>query len=87
MEARTPLGGASLRASQVLSRVSVQTGVELDPIAPAAAAAGLADRCELQVAYAIGRAYVEQFEPRRIAVGRDMRVSSPSMAEAVMGRR
>ena len=34
-------------------------------------------------AYAIGRAYVEQFEPRRIAVGRDMRVSSPAMAEAV----
>jgi phosphomannomutase len=35
-------------------------------------------------AYAIGRAYVEQFEPRQIAVGRDMRVSSPSMAKAVM---
>jgi phosphomannomutase len=35
-------------------------------------------------AYAIGRAYVEQFEPRRIAVGRDMRLSSPSMAEAVV---
>src|SRR5438105_696834 len=35
-------------------------------------------------AYSIGRAYVEQFEPRRIAVGRDMRLSSPSMAEAVM---
>jgi phosphomannomutase len=34
--------------------------------------------------YAIGRAYVEQFEPKRIAVGRDMRVSSPSMAEAVI---
>ncbi|HZT53652.1 MAG TPA: phosphomannomutase CpsG, partial [Gaiellaceae bacterium] len=33
-------------------------------------------------AYAIGRAYVEQFEPRRIAVGRDMRLSSPSIAEA-----
>jgi phosphomannomutase len=33
-------------------------------------------------AYAIGRAYVEQFEPRRIAVGRDMRVSAPSMAAA-----
>jgi len=33
-------------------------------------------------AYAIGRAYVEQFEAARIAVGRDMRVSSPSMAEA-----
>jgi len=35
-------------------------------------------------AEAIGRAYVEQFEPRRIAVGRDMRLSSPSMAEAVI---
>src|SRR3954452_6579143 len=35
-------------------------------------------------AYAIGRAYVEEFEPRSLAVGRDMRVSSPSMAEAVM---
>ena len=35
-------------------------------------------------AYAIGRAYVEQFEPRRIAVGHDMRVSSPSMAAAVI---
>jgi phosphomannomutase len=35
-------------------------------------------------AYAIGRGYVEQFEPRRIAVGRDMRLSSPQMAAAVM---
>src|SRR3954468_13368034 len=35
-------------------------------------------------AYAIGRAYVEGVEPRSLAVGRDMRVSSPSMAEAVM---
>ena len=34
-------------------------------------------------AYAIGRAYVEQFEPRTIAVGRDMRVSAPAMASAV----
>jgi phosphomannomutase len=33
-------------------------------------------------AYAIGRAYVEHFEPRRIAVGRDMRVSAPAMAAA-----
>ncbi len=33
-------------------------------------------------AYAIGRAYVEQFGAARIAVGRDMRLSSPSMAEA-----
>ena len=30
-------------------------------------------------ARAIGRAYVEQFEPGRIAVGRDMRLSSPAM--------
>ncbi len=35
-------------------------------------------------ARAIGRAFVEHFEPQRIAVGRDMRVSSPSMAAAVM---
>jgi len=35
-------------------------------------------------AEAIGRAYVEQFEPRRIAVGRDMRLSSPAMQEALM---
>jgi phosphomannomutase len=34
-------------------------------------------------AYAIGRAYVEQFELKRIAVGRDVRLSSPTMAEAV----
>jgi len=35
-------------------------------------------------AYAIGRAYVEQFEPRRIAVGRDMRLSSPTMAASLI---
>jgi len=35
-------------------------------------------------AYAIWRAYVQQFEPRRIAVGSDMRLSSPQMAEAVI---
>jgi phosphomannomutase len=35
-------------------------------------------------AYAIGRAYVEHFEPRRIAVGRDMRLSSPAIAAAVI---
>src|SRR5215210_6548575 len=34
--------------------------------------------------YAIGRAYVDHFEPQRIAVGRDMRLSSPTMAEAVI---
>ena len=37
-----------------------------------------------QGAYAIGRAYVQHFEPRTIAVGRDMRVSAPTMAAAVM---
>jgi phosphomannomutase len=35
-------------------------------------------------AFAIGRAFVEQFEPKSIAVGRDMRVSAPSMAAAVI---
>jgi phosphomannomutase len=35
-------------------------------------------------AYAIGRAFVEQFEPASIAVGRDVRLSSPSMAAAVI---
>jgi phosphomannomutase len=35
-------------------------------------------------AYAIGRAYVDQFEPTRIAVGRDMRLSAPSMARALI---
>ena len=35
-------------------------------------------------AYAVGRAYAEQFEARRIAVGRDMRVSSPAMAAAAI---
>jgi phosphomannomutase len=32
----------------------------------------------------IGRAYVEVFEPRRMAVGRDMRLSSPTMAAALI---
>ncbi|MGH3012660.1 MAG: phosphomannomutase/phosphoglucomutase [Gaiellaceae bacterium] len=36
-------------------------------------------------ARAIGRAYVEQFEPKAIAVGRDMRLSSPGMQEAFVG--
>jgi phosphomannomutase len=35
-------------------------------------------------AYSIGRAYVEEFEPRRIAVGHDMRLSSPVMTDAVV---
>jgi phosphomannomutase len=35
-------------------------------------------------AYAIGRAVVAQFKPKRFAVGRDMRLSSPGMAAAAM---
>jgi phosphomannomutase len=35
-------------------------------------------------AYAVGRAFAEQFEPRRVAIGRDMRLSSPTMADAVV---
>ena len=35
-------------------------------------------------AHAIGHAYVEEFEPKRIAIGRDMRLSSQAMADAVM---
>ena len=37
-----------------------------------------------QGAEAIGRAFVEVFDPKQIAVGHDMRVSSPAMAEAVI---
>jgi phosphomannomutase len=42
------------------------------------------DELDEEGAYAIGRAYVQQFEPRGIAVGRDMRLSSPAMAAAVI---
>jgi phosphomannomutase len=35
-------------------------------------------------AYRIGRAYVEHFEPRSIAVGRDMRLSAPTMTAALI---
>src|SRR5918999_4165298 len=35
-------------------------------------------------AYAIGRAYAEHCEPKGLTVGRDMRLSSPAMAEAVI---
>jgi phosphomannomutase len=42
------------------------------------------DDLDEEGAYAIGRAYVEQFEPSGIVIGRDMRVSSPSMAAAVI---
>ncbi len=35
-------------------------------------------------AYAVGRANAEHFEPKTAAVGRDMRLSSPAIAEAVV---
>jgi phosphomannomutase len=35
-------------------------------------------------ALAIGRAYVDEFEPKAIAVGRDMRLSGPTIAAAVI---
>jgi phosphomannomutase len=35
-------------------------------------------------AYAIGRAVAQQFAPKRFAVGRDMRLSSPAMAAAAI---
>jgi len=35
-------------------------------------------------AYRIGRGYVEHFEPKTIAIGRDMRLSSPEMARAAI---
>src|SRR5205085_916279 len=35
-------------------------------------------------AYAIGRAYVEQFEPKRMAVGRDMRTMGEAMEAALI---
>ena len=40
------------------------------------------DELDEDGAYLVGRAYVEQFEPRAIAVGRDMRLSSSAMAAA-----
>ncbi|MGZ8782097.1 MAG: phosphomannomutase/phosphoglucomutase [Gaiellaceae bacterium] len=42
------------------------------------------DELDEQGAYAIGRAYAEHFEPKRIAVGRDMRLSSPTIAAALI---
>jgi phosphomannomutase len=35
-------------------------------------------------AYRIGRAFVEHFEPRSIAVGRDMRLAAPAMTSALI---
>src|SRR5205823_3392616 len=35
-------------------------------------------------AYAIGHAYVDEFEPRQVAVGRDMRLAAPAIAAATI---
>jgi phosphomannomutase len=42
------------------------------------------DELDEEGAYRVGRAYVEHFEPRTIAVGRDTRLASPAMAAAVI---
>ena len=42
------------------------------------------DELDEDGAYSIGRAYAEEFEPQEVAVGRDMRVSSPTMAGAAI---
>jgi phosphomannomutase len=42
------------------------------------------DDLDEEGAYAIGVAFAELFEPKRIAVGRDMRLSSPTISDAVM---
>ena len=41
------------------------------------------DEIDEQGAYAIGRAFVEEFTPKKIAIGRDMRVSGPQMVSAL----
>ena len=47
-------------------------------------AASIRDELDEDGAYRIGRAYAEEFEPAEVAVGRDMRVSSPTMAGAAI---
>ena len=34
------------------------------------------------IVYKIGRAYVIKFKPKKITIGRDMRISSPKLFEA-----
>ena len=36
------------------------------------------------IVYKIGRAYVRKFKPKKITIGRDMRVSSPSLFDAIV---
>ena len=85
----SPLHRGTVAAHRV-RRVASSIGPMLDPkVFKAYDVRGIyPTELDEEGAYAIGRAYVEQFEPRRIAVGRDMRLSSPSMAAAVdRGRR
>jgi phosphomannomutase len=41
------------------------------------------DELDEDGAYRLGRAYVDEFEPSVMAIGRDMRLSSPGLAEAL----
>jgi phosphomannomutase len=41
------------------------------------------DELDAEGAYRLGRAYVAAFEPRTVAVGHDMRLTSPELADAV----
>jgi phosphomannomutase/phosphomannomutase/phosphoglucomutase len=42
------------------------------------------DQLNEAIAYRIGRAYADYVKPRRVAVGQDMRLSSPALAQALM---
>ena len=42
------------------------------------------DQLNEAIAYRIGRAYADYVKPRRVAVGQDMRLSSPALAKALM---
>lgn len=44
----------------------------------------LPDQLNEAIAYRIGRAYADYVRPRRVAVGQDMRLSSPALAKALM---
>ena len=44
----------------------------------------LPDQLNEEIAYRIGRAYADYVKPRRVVVGRDMRLSSPALAQSLM---
>lgn len=41
------------------------------------------DEVDLELAYRVGRAYADQYQAKKVAVGYDIRESSPALAEAV----